>query len=327
MKFLTSFLLTAVIFTSALYLLVIGVDPYNKLGNNWFGFETKAVDFARVNKFNQVEHARKDYIAFIMGSSSAHRYWTKEIDRLTGLTSYNYSTQSATPEDFLAMTRHILSKFHPRLLILSMDFEVLNKNTETDDMFYSSPLKDYLEEGKKKEEVSDLFKNSYMTLEAIGDSLKVIWVNKFEKAHHAYLEDGNHIVEPMPAQLEVKQFDSRPYVFDQKRLGYLRTIKELCDKNGVRVIVLTSPLAASHQELIEKNNLSGVHREFKRKLVEIFGAVWDFQDKTMIPFSSLEYFRDSNHPRHEFSTRILERIFGKVKTPGTLLTPESFSGK
>jgi hypothetical protein len=61
-----------------------------------------------------------------MGSSSAHRYQTKEINRLTGLVSYNYSTQSATPEDYIAMTRHILTKFSPKLLMLSFDFEVLN---------------------------------------------------------------------------------------------------------------------------------------------------------------------------------------------------------
>lgn len=319
MKFLISFFVTAIITTSLLYALVIGVDPYNKLGNNFFGFETKAVDFARVNKFNQVEYSKKPYTAFIMGSSSAHRYWTHELNRLSGLVSYNYSTQSATPEDYLAMTRHMLTRYQPKLLILSMDFEVLNQNTETDDMFYSSPLKNYLQEGAKKEEASDIFKNSYMTLEAIGDSFKVIWVNLFEKAQHAYLENGDHIVEPMPKTLQVKQFDGRTYVFDQKRLGYLKTIKELCQKNNIKLIVLTSPLSAEHLSLIKQANLDGTHREFKRKLVEIFGEVWDFQDETMVPFSSIEYFRDSNHTKHEFSTRILERIFGKAETPGTKL--------
>lgn len=324
MKFLISFFATALIVTSLLYGLVIGVDPYNKLGNNIFGFETKAVDFARVNKFNQVEYSTKPYTAFIMGSSSAHRYWTHELNRLSGLLSYNYSTQSATPEDFLAMTRHILTKYRPKLLILSMDFEVLNVNTETDDMFYSSPLKNFLQEGAKEEEGPDFFKNSYMTLEAIADSLKVIWVNLFEEARHAYLEDGNHIVDEIPKTLQVKQFDGKAYSFDHKRIAYLQTIKDLCAKNNIKLIVLTSPLAAEHLSMIKQANLGDEHREFKRQLVEIFGEVWDFQDETLAPFSSIEYFRDSNHTKHEFSTRILERIFGKESSPGTKLTEESF---
>ena len=122
MRFILAFVLTTVIFGSTLYGLILAVDPYNKFGYNLFGFETKAVDFARENKFNQVEHGTKAYTAFIMGSSSAHRYLTKELNRLTGLVSYNYSTQSATPEDYIAMTRHVLSKYKPKLIMISFGF-------------------------------------------------------------------------------------------------------------------------------------------------------------------------------------------------------------
>ena len=99
MRFILSFALASVLLSSTLYGLILAVDPYNKFGYNLFNFETKAVDFARQNKYIQVEHSKKDYTAFIMGTSSAHRYETKELNRLTGLVSYNYSTQSATPED------------------------------------------------------------------------------------------------------------------------------------------------------------------------------------------------------------------------------------
>lgn len=313
MRFTTVFALTSLLLASAVYGLILAVDPYNKFGYNLFGFKTKAVDFARENKFNQVEHAKKNYTAFLMGSSSAHRFQTKELNRLTGLVSYNYSTQSATPEDYIAMTRHIFTKFKPKLLLISVDFEVLNKNTKTDDMFYSSPLKNYLKEAPAEDLSTGLFNNSYLTLEAIGDSLMVIWVNLFGKATHAYLEDGDHVVEPSPKELKVKQFSYPNYEFDAKRIGYLQTIKKMGDERGMKIIVFTSPLSSEHIDRIEAySDLKVKHAEFKSQLVSIFGELYDFQNSGNSPYNSLRYFRDSNHPTHEFSTIVMERIFGQA---------------
>jgi hypothetical protein len=317
MRFILTFALTSIFLSSALYGLILAVDPYNKFGYNLFNLETKAVDFARENKFNQVEHAKKSYDLFLMGSSSAHRYMTKEMNRLTGMTSYNYTTQSATPEDFIAMTRHILKKKFPvKLIMISMDFEALSANTKTDDMFFSSPLKDYLKEVPADELEADLFNNSYLTLEAISDSFKVIWVNLFGKAEHSYLEDGDHIVEPTAKTLKVKQFHYSKYSLDLKRLNYLRTIKELGDTNGFKVLVFTSPLSQGHMDKINADpKLKANLLNFKMALVDIFGEVHDFENDGNRPFNTLQYFRDSNHPTHEFSTMVLERIFGK-EMPG-----------
>lgn len=312
MKFILTFFATSLFLGSALFGLIMAVDPYNKFGNNLFGFETKAVDFARENKFNQIEHAKKDYTGVIMGSSSAHRYLTQELNRLTGLVFYNYSTQSATPEDYVSMTRHFLTKFKPKLVLISLDFEVLNKNTKTSDLFYSSPLKKFLKEVPQEQLKAEYFNDTYLTLEAIRDSFKVIWVNLFSKALHAYLDDGDHIVEPMPKELKVTQFDDREYTFDPQRISYLKTILKLGQEHGFRVIFFTSPLAFNHLELIYANpHLKAKHDEFKQVILDELGDFYDFQNKAILPYSSLKYFRDGNHPTHDFSTIVLERIFGK----------------
>src|SRR4051812_28479362 len=128
MKFALTFIVSCFIFFGATYGFVVAVDPYNKLGVNPFGFVSKAVGFSRENKFNQIEHTPKKYDVFLLGSSAAHRYETKEINRLTGLKSYNYAVQSTTPEDYLAITRHILSKQTPKMIIISLDFYGLNKH-------------------------------------------------------------------------------------------------------------------------------------------------------------------------------------------------------
>ena len=321
MRFIITFVLTSVFLASALYGLILAVDPYNKFGYNLFGFETKAVDFARENKFSQVEHSKLPYTAFIMGSSSAHRYMTKDLNRLTGLLSYNYSTQSATPEDYIAMTRHILTKFKPKLLLISFGFEELNKNTKTDDMFYSSPLKNYLSEVPAADKEADLFNNSYLTIEAIADSFQVIFVNLFGKATHAYLEHGDHVVEPKHKTLKVSQAGYGVWELDPKRVAYLKTIKELCDKNGIKVVVFTSPLSIEHLNIIRNNpDLASAHKIFKQTLLDIFGELWDFHNDEIASYNSLEFFRDSNHPTHEFSTTIMEEMFsGKGPTFGKFI--------
>ena len=316
MRFITTFVLTSLFLASTLYGLILAVDPYNKFGNNLFGFESKAVDFARENKFKQVEHAKVDYTGFLMGSSSAHRYMTKEINRLTGLIFYNYSTQSATPEDFIAMTRHVRTKFKPKLLLLSMEFEGLNKNTKTDDMFYSSPLKNYLNEVPAEQLKTELFNNTYLTLEAISDSFKVIWVNLFAKARHVYLEHGDYIAGPRSEKIVVKQFSYPDYQLDLKRIDYLKTIKSLGERHGFEVIVFTSPLSYEHLLRINANaDLKNKHAELKAVLVSIFGEIHDFQNEGIKPYNDTKYFSDSNHPTHEFSTIVLERIFGN-ELPG-----------
>lgn len=314
MRFILAFILTSAFLASALYGLILAVDPYNKFGYNLFGFETKAVDFARENKFNQIEHGKKDYTAFIMGSSSAHRYLTQELNRLTGLISYNYSTQSATPEDYIAMTRHILTKYKPKLILIAFGFEELSTQTKTDDMFFSSPLKNYLNEIPAEELDTGLFNNSYLTLEAIADSFKVIWVNLFGKAQHAYLEDGDHIVEKRAKKLKVSQFGYADFNVDQKRIGYLKTLKELAATHGIRIVVFTSPLSLEHlNRILEDPALKASHDRFKSALVDVFGVVWDFQTQAIAPYNSTEFFMDSNHPNHHFSTIVLEEMFSSQK--------------
>jgi hypothetical protein len=320
MRFFLTFITTSIFFFGLIYGVILSVDPYNKFGNNPFGFETKAVDFARVNKYNQVEYVSKKYNAFILGSSSAHRYLTRELNLLTGLTSYNYSTQSATPEDFLAMTRHILRKYQPKLFILSFDFEALNKHVKTDDMFYASPLKNYLQESPNINKKADLFNNSYLTLEALRDSFKVIWVNLFGKANHAYLEDGDHKHEPLPSKIIIDQFFDGPYVIDQNRVNYLQTIKSLCDENNIKIIALTSPLSIEHLKRLESDpNLKISHQKFKNTLLDIFGELWDFENETIASYNQVKHFQNSNHATHEFSTLIMKRIFKGTDGPGILL--------
>jgi hypothetical protein len=320
MKFIITFFTTSILLAALSYGFIVAVDPYNKLGNNPFGFETKAVDFARENKFNQLEHTSNKYEAFILGSSASHRYETKELKRLTGLESYNYAVQSTTPEDYLAIVRHILSRHPAKIIILALDFYGMNKNFKTEDMFYASPLKNYLTEIPAKEKADQLINTTYFTLKALGDSFKVVWVNLFGKALHAYLEHGDHIIEPVtPGPIEIKQYTYDNFVFDEKRLEYLRELKRLTDSHHVQLIVFTSPLSYEHLQKINHDPLLRQRlEEYKKIAVDIFGEIYDFNNESIRFYDTKEFFRDSTHPTNEFSTLILNRILGKDHAPENL---------
>ncbi len=319
MKFIKIFFLTAVLVTSILFGFVLSIDPYNKLGINVFNFATKAVDFPRVNKFNMLEHSKKNYEAFIIGSSAANRYPTKVVKDITGLETFNYAVQSATPEDYYAIFNHITHRSHPKLVILSFDFYGLNKFFPVEDMLLISPLKKYLNDVDFEEQKNLGPYKTYFTLEALGDSYKVVWVNLFGHANHSFLENGDYFKEP-PAvpPIKISQFPYPPFEFDSNRLELCKKLKKKADDLGVKLIVFTSPLSYEHWERIAKNpELLKNLEDYKIKLANIFGGVYDFTNKGAKNFNDIKYFGDSTHPSVYFSEMILKR----------LLKPEEMDGE
>jgi hypothetical protein len=310
MKYIKTFTFSSVLFSLFFVSLIIAVDPYEKLGINLFGFKTKAVAQGRENKFHMLERSKKNYQAFILGSSAAHRYPTQKVEELTGLHTFNYSVQHATPIDFLAISRHILSKYTPKLILLQLDFSALDKNFHIDNRLFNSPLKLYLKDQPK---TKGIFENNYFTLEALIDSLRVFQVNLFGKARHVYLENGNYKYEkPVDKPIIVYQDTNSHYKFSKKRMLDLIELKKLYQetKTKTKIIVFTAPLSVEHVNKIQKDPvLSKIHIKFKKELRNLFSNnFYDFQNDFSRRYNSYLYFRNSNHPTQELSTIVLEKI-------------------
>jgi hypothetical protein len=308
-NFITTFFLSTVLILSICIGLITAIDPYDKLGNNLFGFETKAVAQSRENKFHMFEASKKEYTAFILGSSAAHRYSTKKINELTGLTAFNYAVQHSTPIDYLAITKHILSKSKPKLILLQLDFAAMDATYKVDNRLFNSPLKKYLKEEKKSKQ---LFDNTNYTLDALRDSFRVIFVNKFGTARHIYLEDGNYIVEqPKKKAIKIRQGNNSSYTFSNERISVLKSIVKICREHDIQLIAFSAPLALDHVKKIESlNHLNKMHAKFNSIMTEIFGSFWDFENLTVAKYNDYRYFLDSTHPSMEMSSIVLERLLG-----------------
>lgn len=326
MHFTRTFFLTSIALTALLLGLIYSIDPYDKYGINVFGFETKAVAMARENKFNMVEHAKKNYEAFIIGSSAAHRLHTDDVKALTGLETFNYAVQHTTPEDYLAVTRHILTRARPKLILFQMDFYGLNENFKTDTRFYTSPLKAYLDSKTAGKPENSWFDSDYFTLGAISDSFKVIWVNATGSVRHLYLEDGNYQKEKAyTGPLNVTQFSYENYKLSSARIQLLNEMKRICDDKGVKLVVWSAPYSYEHiQRILGDDKLRDMLNEFKSVLTEIFGEVYDFTNADVEKYSSITYFRDSSHPTRDLFQIMLRQMLGTTAPSekfGVKLTP------
>ena len=314
-KFNKTFFIYSFFIFSISYGLIVAVDPYDKLGINAFGFKTKAVASSRENKFHMLENATDKYEAFILGSSTAHKYHSEDLEALTGLRTFNYAVQHTTPEDYVAIINHIKSKFTPKLLVLQIAFVDLDKNYATDKMLYSSPLKDYLgEESKvsKNTYVSgDIFSNNYLTLEALRDTFKVIGVNLFGEIRHQYLKHGNYKPEQTAqGPIQVVQFSHGNWELDQKRVLLLKKIQDDCEKAGIKLVVVSAPLSFDHYSKINSDEfMRNAFLTYKKVTKETFNHFYDFTTEEVKDINTREYFSNSTHPTRKLSKLILEKIW------------------
>lgn len=331
MQFIKTFFFLSIVLLLALYSLILAVDPYEKYGYNLFGLKSKAVASGRENKFRHVDSPLNRHEAFIVGSSTAHRFQTKVFSELTGLNTYSYAVQHTTPEDNLAVIRHILDKQQPKMIFLQINFYALNKNFEADNRLYNSPLEKYLKTEKQEAKRSyALFNQTYFTLEALIDSVRTIFANLLGMTKATYDNNGDHVYEkPVEGPIKLTQFRYTDYTFDPHRIEYYREIKQLCDQNGIKLVVTISPLALIHlNKIFDDPKLKKDFLNFKSTVVDIFKSVYDFANFDVEPYNSYRYFHNSTHPTQAFSTIMLRHIFTgqpSSKDFGILLTPENIN--
>jgi hypothetical protein len=314
-KFILPFVFYSIALMSLSYGLIIAVDPYDKLGINLFGIETKAVASSRENKFHMLERAKVDYEAFILGSSTAHRYVTDDLEKLTGLKTFNYAVQHTTPEDYVAILNHIKSKFKPKLIIIQVAFVDLDINYKTDKRLASSPLGKFIGEQAAKNTYmsSDIFSNQLITLDALRDTFRVIGVNLFGKARHIYLEHGNYKKEkPSTGKIKVVQFSHQNWKVSKKRVEIFKKLQTSVDQLGAELVIISAPLAPDHLARIKNNpHMSNAFDEYKKTITSVFTNVHDFTTDEMKQYNSTEFFHNSTHPSKKLSKIILEKIWSK----------------
>ncbi|HXH31176.1 MAG TPA: hypothetical protein VNJ01_10225 [Bacteriovoracaceae bacterium] len=286
---------------SLLFVLLLGfvhaIDPYEKYGINLFGLKTKSAGLARELKFNMLEQSKKEYQAFIVGSSSVQGLHTAQVEKLTGLKTFNYAVGQTTPEDQLAITRHIFSSATPKLLLLQIDLSALNKKAVS------------------------ITETSYFSVSALVDSYTVLSANLSGPGNSLYLEDGNLKPEKSGRKrIKLRKINYSGFVFSPERIKALKSIKALCNANKVKVIAWTAPVSRQHyQRIVENPESNRTLGDFKKTLVGIFGEVHDFTNEDVSRYNDTKYFQDSTHPTKYLFKVMVEEMLGGEATFGRKL--------
>jgi len=296
------------------YLFVLSIDPYDKYGFNYFNLTTKAVNSYRDNKFHQIDNTMEKYDLFILGSSRVQAFDPELIEVDTGLKTFNYGVNNSKPEDLLAITKHIVAKQTPKIIFLQLDFYNLNKHIPMDGRLKVSPLREYLDNNVKETIDSSEFyfyEKTYTTLSSLKDSIKLIYKNKLGTVEITHKHNGMNLgniskEKPKLAEPYFKN-EYKSYEFGEKRIGYFKQLKKLCDTNNIKLIVSISPMNEEHfTKLVNDDYLYRKLFSFKRKVVEIFDKVYDFNNIGAFKYQDI-YWMDSVHPSVEL-TNVMEKI-------------------
>ena len=122
MKYILKLFIFIILVAVGFYSLILSIDPYDKYGFNYFNLTTKAVNSYRDNKFHQIDNIIEKYDLCILGSSRVQTCNPDIIELETGLKTYNYFVHNSKPEDYLAITKHIIAKQNPKIIFLQLDF-------------------------------------------------------------------------------------------------------------------------------------------------------------------------------------------------------------
>jgi hypothetical protein len=302
------------------YLFILSIDPYDKYGFNYFNFTTKAVNSYRDNKFHQIDNTIEKYELFILGSSRVQAFDPDIIEAETGLKTFNYGVNNSKPEDLLAITRHIIDKQNPKIIFLQLDFYNLNKHIPMDGRLKVSPLREYLDNTVKAKIDNKnfyYFEQNYTTLTSLKDAIKLLYKNKLGSVEITHKKNGMKIgykskEKPNLAEAYFKN-EYKTYEFGENRIEHFNQLKNLCDKNNIKLIVSISPMNEEHfLKLINDKHLRDVLFDFKRKVVEIFDEVYDFNNFGAFKYQ-YPYWNDSVHPSVELS-KIMSKILFNSKS-------------
>ncbi|MFF2890598.1 hypothetical protein [Paenibacillus sp. NPDC057967] len=278
-------------------------------------------------KSNHFKRAQPD--ALVLGTSRAMRLNPPRIESLTGKTAYNLGLSSGSPYILLRYLEYaIKTDSQLESVYLGLDFETFNQSFKTHASFDEKRLFSPLY-------VPDYF-NTLLTEKAIKDSFYVMRdnLNQTDIYTKSRFKDDGSVDESyiIPYESNITYLDAITidYTLSLDSLEYVNQMKNICDQNGIQLILYISPVHAIFLETYWQLDHWPAYEEWKRRLVEI-APVWDFSGYHDISMSSLyqkEYYDDLSHFSKHTGDLMLYRMLN-LKTDyvpdgfGVLITPSN----
>jgi hypothetical protein len=307
------------------------IDPLSINKNQLLGFK-KVVQTFRDKKV--IAEKNLDNIDnIVLGSSRSMKINPKDINKFLGGNTFNFSVNSALPEDYYGILLYLekIGKV-PKNIIIGFDFYILNDRLNYDKRFISNKELNFISTSNAK----DNLLTNYLNIDTLNLSINTIYHNiaGMKKGNGFDTDNGflnwrkkDDLFEGASYRhLKKIKADSRRY-FDNKysherydklsieRIKYLKEIKDFAKKHNITLYTYLTPVHCYHLAKIKNHKLLGnTLTKFKLFLSTQFNYV-DFMTQNKVNCKDGNYY-DAVHKSHFVNKLIVNDLFTDFPTYG-----------
>lgn len=304
------------------------VDPFG-----YFAFQSgdyESIDFPvdttymqRELKAEHVLHFGDRYDAFLLGGSKAGTYQPEKLQEMDGYRYYNMYETGGSFYEYYLETKFLIEHANPKKIVVSVSggetrFELRNQ----DDMTYKIPAI-MTGESKFLEIIDFLFKDinesfsrfkerlggtKYYELTATGERNLSKYYERVENDWEGFTQSS--VLKPFDKHMNTLFTTNKPAAFLDGSLEYLRQIKEMCDANGVELMVIVAPSFIGEMSEHE----SSYYRDFLCEMA-LITDYWDFSGYHDIDLNPYNFYNEG-HFYYEVADLIVDTINGTDSYPG-----------
>ncbi len=301
------------------------VDPFGVFGDRfmqWYSFDF--TNNPRAAKTAYLDINSEQYDSYLIGCSSTSSFPIDSLNEYTGANFFNLFSYGADTYDMYATAMYVLDNYNPKNILLNLSI----MNTYYYD-YESDPLTDSLHAKVDGSSLLSfylrfLFANPQYAFAKLSDLREDTYLPQtfdvFNEESGAYdksvrdVESIGNMDEYLSAYPVFTDYPKAGYALKEadRCLEAVREIVERCERDGVTLTVVFSPLYYEHAEYFDAD----ATRDFLARLADITGF-WDFSYSS-VSFDS-RYFYDATHFRNSVGEMALSRIYG-----GEFYVPDDF---
>ena len=304
------------------------VDPFG-----YFAFQSgdyDKIDFPvdttymqRELKLEHVLHFSDNYDAYLLGGSKAGTYRPEKLQELDGYRYYNLYETGGSFYEYYLETKFLIENASPQKIIINISGgEVRFLLRDQKDVTYKLPavltgesklleIFDFLSKdiGESFSRLKErLTETKYYELTSTGERNLSRYYERVEKDWESFTQ--KYVLADFDAHMKTLFTKPRRAAYLDESLEYLRQIKNMCDQNGVELMVLVSPSFIGEMSEHE----STYYREFLVDMA-LITDYWDFSgyhDIDMNPYN----FYNEGHFYYEIADLVIDTINGTDSYPG-----------
>lgn len=304
------------------------VDPFG-----YFAFRSgdyEAIDFPvdttyfqRGLKTNHVLNFSEDYDAYLIGGSKAGSYQAETLQELDGYRYYNLYETGGSFYEYELATEFLIKYANPKKIVLNISGgEVRFLKRDQEDMSYRIPAV-MTGESQLQEFLDFLFLDISESFDRLKErmggkeyfELTSTGQRNLTKYYQAIAEDWDtytqkQVLADFDAHMKTLFTTNQADKYYDECLDYMKSIKKICDANGVELLVIVAPSFIG--EMSEHD--STYYREYLQRLAWITDY-WDFSGYHEINLNPYNYYNEG-HFYYEMTELIVDTINGTDSYPG-----------